>query len=54
MSGRFRLAIASAAVLVGLLPLLARAQVTGDPPFQRPDAIVDLRTRDGAGLVKGS
>jgi gluconolactonase len=54
MSGRFRLVVASAAVLAGLLPLLARAQVTGDPPFQRPDAIVDLRTRDGAGLVKAT
>jgi len=54
VSARFRLVIASAAVLVGLLPLIARAQVTGDPPFQRPDAIVDLRTRDGAGLVKAS
>ena len=54
MSGRFRLVVASAAVLAGLLPLLARAQVTGDPPFQRPDAIVDLRTHDGAGLVKAT
>lgn len=54
MSGRFRLVVASAALLAGLLPLLARAQVTGDPPFQRPDAIIDLRTREGAGLVKAT
>ena len=51
MSSRLRWSVASAALLVGLLPLLARGQVTGDPPFQRPDAIVDLRTRAGAELV---
>jgi gluconolactonase len=54
VSARFRLLVASAAVLVGLLPLLARAQITGDPPFQRPDAIVDLRTRTGADLLKAT
>ncbi|HUM09829.1 MAG TPA: SMP-30/gluconolactonase/LRE family protein [Myxococcaceae bacterium] len=54
MSARFRLVLASAALLAGLLPLLAHAQVTGDPPFQRADAIVDLRTRGGAELVKAS
>ena len=54
MSARFRLLVASGALLVGLLPLLARAQVTGDAPFQRPDAIVDLRTHAGADLVKAS
>jgi len=54
VSGRLRAVIAAGALLAGLLPLLARAQVTGDPPFQRPDAIVDLRTRAGAGLVQGT
>jgi len=54
VSARFRLVLASAALLAGLLPLLAHAQVTGDPPFQRADAIVDLRTRGGAELVKAS
>ena len=54
MSPRFRLVVASAAVLVGLLPLFAHAQVTGDPPFQRPDAIVDLRTRAGADLLQAT
>ena len=54
MSGRVRWVVASAALLAGLLPLLGRAQVTGDPPFQRPDAIVDLRTRTGADLVKAT
>jgi len=54
VSARFRWVIVSAALLTGLLPLLARAQVTGDPPFQRPDAIVDLRTRAGADLVKAT
>ena len=54
MSGRLRWVIASAALLTGLLPLIARAQVTGDPPFQRPDAIVDLRTRAGADLVRAT
>jgi len=51
---RFRLVLASAALLAGLFPLLAHAQVTGDPPFLRPDAIVDLRTREGAGLVRAT
>jgi len=46
--------VASAALLAGLLPLLARAQVSGDPPFQRPDAIVDLRTRAGTALVNAT
>ncbi|HZW91271.1 MAG TPA: hypothetical protein VFF12_19485, partial [Myxococcaceae bacterium] len=54
MSPRLRWVVASAALLAGLLPLLSRAQVTGDPPFQRPDAIVDLRTRSGADLVKAT
>jgi gluconolactonase len=54
VSGPLRAVIAAGALLAGLLPLLARAQVTGDPPFQRPDAIVDLRTRAGAGLVQGT
>jgi gluconolactonase len=31
----------------------AGAQVTGDAPGVRPDAIVDLKTDDGMGLVKG-
>ena len=53
MSPPLRWVAASAALLTGLLPLLARAQVTGDPPFQRPDAIVDLRTRAGTELVQG-
>ena len=29
------------------------AQVTGDAPGVRPDAIVDLKTEEGIGLVKG-
>ncbi|MDP3089307.1 MAG: SMP-30/gluconolactonase/LRE family protein [Nitrospira sp.] len=32
---------------------LARAQVTGDAPGVRPDAIVDLKTDEGIALVKG-
>jgi gluconolactonase len=54
VSARLRWVVASAALLAGLLPLLAQAQVSGDPPFQRPDAIVDLRTRAGAELVKAT
>jgi gluconolactonase len=54
VSVRFRLVLASGALLAGLLPLLAQAQVTGDPPFLRPDAIVDLRTREGARLVRAA
>jgi gluconolactonase len=54
MTLRFRALLVVAALLAGLLPLLARAQVTGDPPFQRAEAIVDLRTRAGVDLVGGS
>jgi gluconolactonase len=32
---------------------IAGAQSIQDPPFGRPDAIVDLATREGASLVKG-
>ena len=32
---------------------LSYAQVTGDAPGVRPDAIVDLKTEEGIGLVKG-
>src|SRR4051812_17373831 len=31
----------------------ARAQVVQDPPFGRPDAVVDLATREGVSLVAG-
>ena len=31
----------------------ANAQVVQDPPFGRPDAVVDLATREGASLVDG-
>lgn len=39
------------AILACLQP--SWAQVTGDAPGVRPDAIVDLRTEDGVALVKG-
>ena len=54
MTLRFRALLVAAALLAGLLPLLARAQVTGDPPFQRAEAIVDLRTRAGVALLGGT
>ena len=49
--------IALAAVLLAALVLTgvdtANAQVTGDVPAGRPDAIVDLTTREGVSLVRG-
>jgi len=46
--------------MAGLLVLLlssvllrVRAQVVQDPPFGRPDAVVDLASREGVQLVKG-
>ena len=42
-----------AAALLVLAPCGLSAQVTGDAPGVRPDAIVDLKTDDGVGLVKG-
>ena len=39
--------------ILALLPLTASAQRAQDPPFGRPDAIVDLATREGVQLVKG-
>ena len=43
-------------VVVTVLALFAQpsyAQVTGDAPGVRPDAIVDLKTDEGVGMVKG-
>ncbi len=42
-----------ATVLLGPGASAARAQVIGDAPGGRPDAIVDLMTDDGMALVKG-
>jgi gluconolactonase len=41
------------AMLLLLVPQAAVAQVTGDAPGVRPDAIVDLKTDEGVALVKG-
>jgi gluconolactonase len=41
------------ALLTALLPLAAAAQTTGDVPALRPEAIVDLATAEGLGLVRG-
>ncbi|HJR59445.1 MAG TPA: SMP-30/gluconolactonase/LRE family protein [Vicinamibacterales bacterium] len=46
-------AIASSALLLALATATARGQVTGDVPAARPDAIVNLATREGVALVKG-
>jgi len=54
MSRWLRAVVAAAALLAGLLPLFARAQVNGDPPWGRPDAIVDLRTPAGVELLQGA
>jgi gluconolactonase len=42
-----------AAAIVALLAAPVTAQVTGDVPAPRPDAIVDLATREGVLLVNG-
>ena len=53
MSAR-KIEIAVVATLSFVLsPMLAWAQVTGDAPGVRPDAIVDLKTDEGVTLVKG-
>jgi gluconolactonase len=41
------------ALIVALALLHADAQVIQDPPFGKPDAIIDLASRDGVQLVKG-
>lgn len=42
-----------ATLIFAVSPMLAWAQVTGDAPGVRPDAIVDLKTDEGIGLLKG-
>ncbi len=42
-----------AGALAALGPVTARAQVTGDAPYGKPSAILDLRTSAGAELVRG-
>jgi gluconolactonase len=41
------------AVALALLPLSATAQRAQDPPFGRPDAVIDLATKEGTQLIKG-
>src|SRR5437899_9543478 len=41
------------ALILALAVLRAEAQVVQDPPFGRPDAVIDLASREGAQLVKG-
>src|SRR5687768_7924274 len=50
---RIGLALSIAVGLVGAVTS-STAQVTGDVPAGRPDAIVDLRTAEGVELVKGT
>src|SRR5947207_8849511 len=40
-------------ILILIAPLKLGAQVAQDPPFGRPDAVVDLATRESAMLVNG-
>ncbi len=47
------LTVLSAAMIVAMLAAPAMAQVTGDVPGPRPDALVDLATREGARAVNG-
>jgi gluconolactonase len=42
-----------ATLIFAFSPMFAWAQVTGDVPGVRPDAIVDLKTDEGVGMVKG-
>lgn len=42
-----------ATLIFALSPMLIWAQVTGDAPGVRPGAIIDLKTDEGIGLVKG-
>jgi len=42
-----------ASIVIFLSSSLSHAQVTGDAPGVRPDAIVDLKTDEGVGLLKG-
>ena len=44
-------ALLTAILALGLLR--AEGQSIQDPPFGRPDAVVDLASRDGIGLIKG-
>src|SRR5947207_11912200 len=39
--------------VIALAMLRADGQMIQDPPFGRPDAVVDLATREGAQLVNG-
>jgi gluconolactonase len=49
-----RLCLAVLSFLIAPFPTLnAVGQSIQDPPFGRPDAVIDLATRDGAQLVKG-
>jgi len=47
----WRVIVVAAGLMMGAVS--AYAQVTGDAPGVRPDAIVDLKTDEGIGLVKG-
>ncbi|MBZ5574715.1 MAG: hypothetical protein LAO09_22905 [Acidobacteriia bacterium] len=40
-------------LLLSFAPLTMTAQVVQDPPFGRPDAVVDLASHEGVQLVKG-
>src|SRR5215831_19154503 len=41
------------AIVLALALLRADGQMIQDPPFGRPDAVVDLASRDGVQLVSG-
>ena len=40
-------------LLLSFVPLTLTAQVVQDPPFGRPDAVVDLASHEGVQAVKG-
>jgi gluconolactonase len=51
MNARASLTLAALALLVGALPLAA--QTSADTPTGKPDAVIDLATREGTSLVRG-
>ena len=48
-----RIVAVSITTALAVSPIASRAQITGDAPGVRPDAIIDLKTDEGMALVKG-
>ena len=50
---RFTATAALLTTIISLAVLRATGQSIQDPPFGRPDAVVDLASREGVNLVQG-